>query len=134
MSGSTASSTSVSSQKSVPLTPFYPIPPPQPPPRITTNLIIFSEFICLGFFLGFFYFLSFCHFLGHPYGTWRLPGQGATATRDPSKPRLQSTPQLTATLDPQPTKQGQGLNPQPHGSQSDSLTTAPRQELPSVWF
>ena len=33
-----------------------------------------------------------------------------------SKPRLQSTPQLLATLDPQPTGQGQGLNPQPHGS------------------
>ena len=27
------------------------------------------------------------------------------------------------------TEQGQGLNPQPHGSQSDSLTTEPRREL-----
>ena len=26
------------------------------------------------------------------------------------------TPQLTATPDPQPTEQGQGSNPQPHGS------------------
>ena len=33
-----------------------------------------------------------------------------------SEPRLQSTPQLTATLDPQPTEQGQGSNRQPHGS------------------
>ena len=37
-----------------------------------------------------------------------------------------------ARPDPQPTEQGQGLNPQPHGSQSDSLTTAPRQELPKL--
>ena len=34
-----------------------------------------------------------------------------------------------AMPDPQPTEQGQGLNPQPHGSQSDSLTTEPRREL-----
>ena len=33
-----------------------------------------------------------------------------------SKPHLQPTPQLTATPDPQPTEQGQGSNPQPHGS------------------
>ena len=33
-----------------------------------------------------------------------------------SEPRLQPTPQLTATPDRQPTEQGQGLNPQPHGS------------------
>ena len=32
-----------------------------------------------------------------------------------SEPRLQPTPQLTAMLDPQPTEQGQGSNPQPHG-------------------
>ena len=30
--------------------------------------------------------------------------------------RLQPTPQLTAMPDPQPTEQGQGPNPQPHGS------------------
>ena len=46
-----------------------------------------------------------------------------------SKPSLQPTPQLTAMLDPQPTEQGQGSNPQPHGSSSDSLTTEPRWEL-----
>ena len=33
-----------------------------------------------------------------------------------SKPHLQPTPQLTATPDPQPTEQGQGLNPQAHSS------------------
>ena len=33
-----------------------------------------------------------------------------------SEPRLQPTPQLTATPDPQPTEQDQGSNPQPHGS------------------
>ena len=34
-----------------------------------------------------------------------------------------------ATPDRQPTEQGQGLNLQPHGSWSDSLTTAPQWEL-----
>jgi len=29
---------------------------------------------------------------------------------------LQLTPQLRATLDPEPTELGQGSNPQPHGS------------------
>ena len=33
-----------------------------------------------------------------------------------SEPFLQPTPQLTATPDPQTTEQGQGYNPQPHGS------------------
>ena len=46
-----------------------------------------------------------------------------------SKPSLQPTPQLTATPDPSPTERDQGMNLQPHGSYSDSLTTAPRQEL-----
>ena len=31
-------------------------------------------------------------------------------------PCLRPTPQLTATPDPQPTEEGQGSNPQPHGS------------------
>ena len=38
----------------------------------------------------------------------------AAATQNPK--RLPPTPQLTATPDPEPTEQGQGLNPQPHGS------------------
>ena len=33
-----------------------------------------------------------------------------------SEPPPQPTLQPTATPDPQPTEQGQGLNPQPHGS------------------
>ena len=33
-----------------------------------------------------------------------------------SEPCLQTTPQLMATPDPQPTERGQGLNLQPHGS------------------
>ena len=33
-----------------------------------------------------------------------------------SEPCLQPTPHLTATPDPQRTEQGQGSNPQPHGS------------------
>ena len=31
------------------------------------------------------------------------------------EPRLQLTPQLTATTDPQPTERGQVLKPNPHG-------------------
>ena len=46
-----------------------------------------------------------------------------------SEPRLQPTPQFRATPDSQPTEQGQGSNPKPHGSLSDSLTTVPRREL-----
>ena len=43
-----------------------------------------------------------------------------------SEPHLRPTPQrqwrcLMATPDPWPTKQGQGLNPQPHGSYLDSF-------------
>ena len=33
-----------------------------------------------------------------------------------SEPHLQPTPQLMARPDPQPTEQGQGSNPQAHGS------------------
>ena len=38
-----------------------------------------------------------------------------------SEPCLRPTPQLGATLDPQPNERGQELNLQPHGSQLDSL-------------
>ena len=38
-----------------------------------------------------------------------------------SEPRLQPTPQLTATPDGQPTERGQGSDAQRHGSQSDSF-------------
>ena len=46
-----------------------------------------------------------------------------------SEPCLRPTPQPTAMPDTQPTEQDQGLNPQLHGSQSDSLTTAPQRDL-----
>ena len=42
---------------------------------------------------------------------------------------LPPTPQSMAMLDPQPTEQGQGSNLNPHGYQSDSLTTEPQREL-----
>ena len=51
-----------------------------------------------------------------------------------SKPNLRTTPQLTATLDPQPTEQGQGLYLQPHGSWLDSLTTEPQQERQCLYL
>ena len=38
-----------------------------------------------------------------------------------SEPHLQPTPQLTATLHPQPTERSQGWSPKPHGSQLDSF-------------
>ena len=38
--------------------------------------------------------------------------------------RLRSIPQLTAMPDPQSTEQGQGLNPQPHGSTTGTLYCA----------
>ena len=50
-----------------------------------------------------------------------LIGAGATGLRHShsnpgSEPRLRPTPQLTATLNPQPTEQGRRSNLQPHGS------------------
>ena len=49
-------------------------------------------------------------------------GAAATSLRqshsnEQSELHLQPTTQLKAMLDPQPTEQGQGLNPQPHSSQ-----------------
>ena len=46
-----------------------------------------------------------------------------------SELRLRPTPQLTATPDPQSTERDWGSNPQPDGSQLDSLNTAPQREL-----
>ena len=58
-----------------------------------------------------------------------VTGLGQNHSNAGSEPRLQPTPQLTATTDPQPTEQGQRPNLQPHGFYSDPLTTAPGQEL-----
>ena len=48
-----------------------------------------------------------------------------------SKPKLQPTPQLMATLDPQPTEQDQGSNSCPQDA-SRMLTTKPQRELPTI--
>ena len=74
----------------------------------------------------FFFFLVFLPFLGQL--TWHMEvpriggliGAVATSLRQShsnarSEPCLQPT-QLTGTPDPQLTDQGQGSNPQPHGS------------------
>jgi len=78
--------------------------------------------------------LSFCLFVVVVVAiSWAAPaayggsqargGIGAVATglrqshsNAGSEPRLQPTPQLTATPDRYPTEQGQGPNLQPHGS------------------
>ena len=52
-----------------------------------------------------------------------------TATRDPSH-ILRPTLQLTAALDPQPTKRGQGSNPHPHGYELGFNPTESQQKLP----
>ena len=77
------------------------------------------------FFFNFFIFV-FCLFRAIPkaHGGSQARGQiGAVAaglhhshSNARSEPHLQPTPQLTATPEPLPTEQGQGLNPGPHGS------------------
>ena len=89
-------------------------------------------------------FSFFCPFRAAPVAYGRSQARGpiravATGLRQShinagSELHLRPTPQLTATPDPQPTEQGQGSNPQPHGSQSDSLTTVPRRELLPNYF
>ena len=59
-----------------------------------------------------------------------LTGAVATGLRQShsnagSELRLRPTPQLMAMPEPSPTERGQRSNLQPHGSQSDSLTTEP---------
>ena len=75
------------------------------------------------------FFLFFCLFAI----SWAAPAaHGGSQARGPiravaaglrqslsntgSKPHLRLTPQLPAMPDPQPTEQGQGWNPQTHGS------------------
>ena len=73
-------------------------------------------------------FLTFLHFcllratpMAYEHSQARSPirakatGLCHTHSNTGSKPRLQPTPHFTATPDPQPTEQGQGLNPCPHG-------------------
>ena len=100
-----------------------------------TKHIIGTKYILATFF--FYLFFPFLGLLPMAHGGSQARGPiRAVAARllrshsnARSKPRLRPTPQLTAKQDPQPTEQGQGSNLQPHGSQSDSLTTAPRWEL-----
>ena len=54
---------------------------------------------------------------------------GQNHSNSGSEPHLQPTPQFTAMRDSQPTEQGQGSNPQPRGSPSDSSTTEPQWAL-----
>ena len=73
-----------------------------------------------------FIFLFVCLFRSAPmaYGGSQARGRiGATTaglchnhSHARSEPHLRPTPQLMEMPDPQPTEQGQGLNPQPHGS------------------
>ena len=72
----------------------------------------------------FFFLLSFCLFWGHTRSIRRFPGEWSDQSCSRRPP-----PQLTATPDPPPTEWGQGSNLSPHGSPSDSWTTAPRREL-----
>ena len=62
------------------------------------------------------------------------PGLHHSHSNVGSEMHLRPTPQLTATPDRRPTEQGQGSNPRPHGSYSDSLTTEPRRELQGLNF
>ena len=77
------------------------------------------------FFPPFFFFFFFFFFTAAPtaYGTSQGGRIGATAaglhhnhSLARSEPRLRPLAQLTATLDPRPTAQGQGSNLHPHGS------------------
>ena len=89
-------------------------------------------------YIFFFFFLSFiCYFFGPLPRHMEAPRLGVAPepSRQPTpEPHPQPTPQLTATPDRQPTEHRQGPNPQPHGSQSDTPTTAPRRELPVYIF
>ena len=86
----------------------------------------------------FFCFL-FCLFWATPmaYGNSQvrgLIGAAPTSLRHShsnlgSEPHLQPMPQLMAMPDREPTEQGQGSNPHPHGRESGSLTAESRQEL-----
>ena len=81
--------------------------------------------------LFFFVFLPFLGPLPTVHGGSQARGLNGAVAASPrqshsnsgSELHLRSTPQLTAMLDPHATEQGQGWNPQPHGSSSGSLTT-----------
>ena len=80
--------------------------------------------VCLFVYLFIFCLFAFSRAASAAYGDSQARGLiGAVATglhqshsNLGSEPRLQLTPQLMAMLDPKPTEQGQGSNPQRHGS------------------
>ena len=93
------------------------------------NLIFVSLFHCILHLLYYYVIVNFffCLFSGATpaaHGDSQARGRiGVVATglhhshsSAGSEPRLWSTPQLMAMPDPWPTEQGQGWNPQPHGS------------------
>ena len=85
--------------------------------------------------LNFYYFYYFFFFRPTPvaYGGSQARGRIAAVVTDlhhshsnaRSEPRLQPIAPLIATLDPSPTDRGQGLNPNPHGYQSDLFPLHP---------
>ena len=83
-----------------------------------------SRLAFLFFFFLFFGLFAFSRAALVAYGNSQARGLiGAIATglrqrhsNAGAEPLLQPIPQLTATPDPRPTEQGQGSNPQPHGS------------------
>ena len=92
---------------------------------------IFNIFSCFSpvWLINFYFYFIFCLFAFSrtapaAYGGSQARGRiGAAAaslcqshSNTGSEPRLQPTPQLTTTPDPQLTEQGQGSNPQYHGS------------------
>ena len=84
----------------------------------------------MGFFFFFFFFfklfgaalVAYVNSQARHQSCWPTPQRHSN---DSSEPSLHPTSQLTATI-----KRGQGSNPHPHRSQSGSLTTEPRWELP----
>ena len=71
---------------------------------------------CNILFFFFFFFWSFVLFRARVLSELQQLAYARDTARWGPSLILQDTPQLTATPDLQPTEQGQGLNPQPHGS------------------
>ena len=94
--------------------------------QILKCLILTLVFCFLFFLFVFVFFLSLClcraalMAYGGSQARGLIRATAANLCQSYSNARselhLRPTPQLTATPDPQPTEQGQGLNPQPHGS------------------
>ena len=91
--------------------------------HICCTCFFYKELFLRGFFSIFFCLLFFFRAASAAHGGSQAGGLiGATAaslhhshSNMGSEPCLPPTPQLMATLDPQPTERGQGSNTQPHG-------------------